>query len=97
MKILKAIADFFKAEKTEYWHRDRSIEIVAKEKGIDIDVLKEETKAMLEKEGRVETIASLPTATAQLSRNAGILSNCRNRRAGNPVLRKGSLKWTRKQ
>ena len=52
MKILKAIAHFFEAEKTEYWHRDRSIEIVAKEKGIDIDVLKEETKAMLEKEGR---------------------------------------------
>ena len=59
MKILKAIAHFFEAEKTEYWHRDRSIEIVAKEKGIDIDVLKEETKAMLEKEGRVETIAKL--------------------------------------
>ena len=59
IKILKAIADFFEAEKTEYWHRDRSIEIVAKEKGIDIDVLKEETKAMLEKEGRVEAIEKL--------------------------------------
>lgn len=59
MQMLKAIADFFKAEKIEYWHRDRSIEIVALEKGIDIHALKEETKDLVEKVGRVEAITKL--------------------------------------
>jgi len=59
MKILKAISDFFKAEKIEYWHRDRSIEVIALEKELDIDSIKEETKAILKNEGRVEAIAKL--------------------------------------
>lgn len=59
MQIFKVIADFFKAEKTEYWHRDRSIEVVAHEKGIDIDSLKDETKVIIQNEGRVEAITKL--------------------------------------
>ena len=34
LKILRTITDLFDAEKTEYWHRNRSIEIVALEKNI---------------------------------------------------------------
>ena len=59
MKILKAIADFFKAEKVEYWHRDRSIEVVALENGINIDSIKQETRVMLKNEGRVEAFTKL--------------------------------------
>ena len=59
MKILKAIADFFKAEKVEYWHRDRSIEIVALEKELDINSIKEEMKEIVKREGRVEAISKL--------------------------------------
>ena len=59
MKILKAIADFFKAEKIEYWHRDRSIEIVALEKGLDINSIKDEMKEIIKREGRVEAISKL--------------------------------------
>ena len=58
-KILNTIVDFFKADKTEYWHRNRTIEIVALEKGIDIDSIKEETIEILNKEGRVEAIVKL--------------------------------------
>lgn len=39
MKIINSIIDFFKVEKIEYWHRDRSIEIVALEKEIDINTI----------------------------------------------------------
>lgn len=59
MRILNAIVDFFRAEKTEYWHRNRTIEIVALEKGMDIDSIKEETIEILNKEGRVEAITKL--------------------------------------
>lgn len=59
MQLLKAITDFFKAEKTEYWHRDRSIEIVALEKGIDINSIKEEMKEIIIRKGRVEAISTL--------------------------------------
>jgi hypothetical protein len=59
MKILTAISDFFKAEKTEYWHRDRSIEIVASEQDIDINSLKQEMKEIIKHEGRVEAISKL--------------------------------------
>lgn len=59
LKILKAIVDFFVAEKTEYWHRNRSIEIVALEKGIDIDLLKAEFKEVVKNKGRVEAISIL--------------------------------------
>ena len=59
MHILKAIADFFKAEKIEYWHRDRSIEIVAAEKEIDINSLKLDIQAIIKNEGRVAAISIL--------------------------------------
>lgn len=59
MRVFKIIADFFKAEKIEYWHRDRSIEIVALEKGLDIDALKEETKLILENDGKVRAVIAL--------------------------------------
>ena len=59
MRIFKIIVDFFKAEKTVYSHRNCSIEMIALEKGIDIDLLKEEMKVALEKEGRVKTISKL--------------------------------------
>lgn len=59
MQILKPILDFFKAEKTPYSHRNRSIEIIALEKGIDINSITNDTKEILEKEGRVEAIHQL--------------------------------------
>lgn len=57
--ILKIISNFFKADKIEYWHRNRSIEIVASEQGVDIDVLKDEIRDTLEAEGRVNAVVKL--------------------------------------
>lgn len=59
ISIFKSIVVFFKAEKSIYSHRNRTIEIVALEKGIDIDLLREETRAMVEKEGTVEAVVKL--------------------------------------
>ena len=59
LKILKIITDFFIVEKTEYWHRNRSIEIVALEKNIDINLLKAEFKKVVKDKGRVEAISIL--------------------------------------
>ncbi len=59
MPILKAILGFFKAEKTTYSHRNRTIEIIALEKGIDINSIKQETKAILESEGSIEAVIKL--------------------------------------
>ena len=59
MQILEVIAKFFKAEKIEYWHRDRSIEIVAAEKEIDLSTLKEEVQIIIKNEGRVAAISAL--------------------------------------
>lgn len=59
MSILKAILDFFKAKKTVYSHRNRTIEIIALEKGININSIKEDTKVILENEGRVEAIINI--------------------------------------
>ena len=59
ISIYKSIVDFFKAEKSTYSHRDRTIEIVALEKGIDIDLIREETRAIIEKEGTVEAVVKL--------------------------------------
>ena len=58
-KILKSISDFFLSEKTEYWHRDRSIEVIAIERNIDIDVLSEETSEIIKHKGRIEAIKNL--------------------------------------
>jgi hypothetical protein len=59
MKIFKTITDFFTAEKIEYWHRDRSIEVIALENKLDIETIKEETLTILKNEGRVEAITKL--------------------------------------
>ena len=57
--ILKAIIDFFRASKTEYWHRDRSIEVVAMEKGLDLKLLEKEVRNSLVNDGRVEAVSQL--------------------------------------
>lgn len=57
--ILTAIANFFKAEITVYSHRNRTIEMIASEKNIDIASIRDETKAILENEGRIEAITKL--------------------------------------
>jgi len=59
LNILKTISAFFKADKIEYCHRDRSIETIAVENGLDIDKIKEETLSIIKQEGRVETITKL--------------------------------------
>ena len=57
--ILKSIVDFFNTEKTVYSHRNRTIEIIASEKNIDIDSLKNETKAIMQSKGKVEAVIKL--------------------------------------
>ncbi len=57
--ILKRIGHLFTAEKVEYWHRDRSIEIIAAEKNIDIRELELEVLEMLRTRGRVHAIESI--------------------------------------
>jgi hypothetical protein len=57
--IFTSILDFFKARKTVYSHRNRTIEIVAQEKGFDIEQLRAEVQATIECQGRVEAIESL--------------------------------------
>lgn len=59
ISIFRSIVVFFKAEKTTYSHRNRTIEIVALEKGIDINLIREETRAIIEKEGTVEAVIKL--------------------------------------
>ena len=59
MPIIKQILDFFNTKKTVYSHRNRTIEIIALEKSIDIDSIKDDTRAIIEKEGSVEAIVKL--------------------------------------
>jgi len=59
MSIFKHVLEFFNAEKTVYSHRNRTIEMIASEKGIDINSLKQETKAILVSEGNVEAVIKL--------------------------------------
>lgn len=59
MPILKSLLDFFSAKKTTYSHRNRTIEIIASEKGIDLDSIRAETKAILDNEGSVEAVVKL--------------------------------------
>jgi len=59
MKLLKYILAFFKAEKTEYWHRDRSIEVVALENSLDIETIKNETLAIIQTQGRIEAVSKI--------------------------------------
>ena len=70
ISILNSILDFFKAEKTVYSHRKRTLEKIALEKGIDIHLINDEAKATLESEGRTVAIMQIrkrfhvPLATA---------------------------------
>ena len=59
MPLLKSIIDFFSKDKTVYSHRNRSVEMVVEEKGLDIDQVMAETLAMIEKEGPVDTVIKL--------------------------------------
>ena len=68
--MLKSFFNFFKAEKTVYSHRNRTIELIASEKNIDIQSIKNDIKVILENEGKVEAVIQLskrfhiPLATA---------------------------------
>ena len=57
--VFRSIVDFFNTEKTVYSHRNRTIEMIALEKNIDIDSIKKETKVILEKEGNVAAVIQL--------------------------------------
>jgi len=57
--ILETILGFFRAEKTVYSHRNRTIEMIAREKGIDINSIEDETRVILETEGSVEATIRL--------------------------------------
>ena len=57
--IFTPIINFFKFEPTVYSHRHRTIEIIAVERNIDIHSIKDDVKANLENEGRVEAILKL--------------------------------------
>ena len=57
MKLsIKSLISFFEAEKTVYSHRNRSIAVIALEKGIDIDSVKLAARVILEKKGRAEAV-----------------------------------------
>ena len=68
--MLKSFFNFFKAKKTVYSHRNRTIELIASEKNIDIQSIKNDIKVILENEGKVEAVIQLskrfhiPLATA---------------------------------
>lgn len=59
ISIFTSVVDFFKADKKNYSHRNRTIEIIALEKGLDIHLLKQEFKNVLAKEGKVEATVKL--------------------------------------
>ncbi len=58
-RMLTAIKDFFKAETTTYSHRNRTIEMIALEKNLDINSIKNDTKTIIENGGSVEAIVDL--------------------------------------
>ncbi len=57
--MLKSFFNFFKAEKTVYSHRNRTIELIASEKNINIQSIKNDTKTILENKGKVEAVIQL--------------------------------------
>lgn len=59
ISIFKAFTDFVNTEKTVYSHRNRTIEIIASENNIDIDSIKSDMKAIMEKEGKVDAVIAL--------------------------------------
>lgn len=56
---IKSLVNFFCPDSTNYAHRNRSIEVVALEKNIDINILKQETEAILESVGRIQAIIAI--------------------------------------
>lgn len=70
IRRLSSLVSFFTAEPTVYAHRKRTIEIIAAEKGIDLETVMADTRAILISEGRSEAIIKLrrrfqvPLATA---------------------------------
>jgi len=58
-QILASIIDFFRAEPGVYAHRHRTIEAIALEKDMDINSIKNDTKAIMDNEGRTEAILKL--------------------------------------
>jgi len=59
MKILKSIINFFVADKVEYWHRDRSIEVIAVERKMDINEIAKNTLETIKIDGRIQAIKNL--------------------------------------
>ena len=57
--LFRSIVDFFYADKSVYSHRHRTIELIAVEKNMDIDVIKKQTKAIIASEGSVEAVIQL--------------------------------------
>ncbi len=57
--MLESIFKFFRAEKIVYSHRHRTIELSASEKNIDIHTIKNDIKAILESEGKIEAVIQL--------------------------------------
>ena len=53
---LKSLVSFFEAEKTVYSHRNRSIDVIALEKGMDIDIVKQAARVIMKSEGRPEAV-----------------------------------------
>ena len=58
-RIFTAIVDFFNYQPGVYSHRNRTIEIIALEKNIDIESIKHDTLKILDNEGSVEAISKL--------------------------------------
>lgn len=54
--IITSILSFFNYEPTVYSHRNRTIEMMADDQGLDIESVKIETKTTLDEQGRVEAI-----------------------------------------
>jgi hypothetical protein len=59
MPLLKHIVDFFTNDKTVYSHRNRTVEMVAQEKGLELERLRSETRDLMEKEGPVSAVIIL--------------------------------------
>lgn len=57
--MLKSLRDFFTAEKTVYSHRQRTIELIAQERNIDIETIKADIKNVMEKQDRIVAITRL--------------------------------------
>ena len=57
--IFTPIINFFRFEPTVYSHRHHTIEIIASEKNIDLDSIKNDVRDNLTNEGRVEAILKL--------------------------------------